>query len=466
MFEFFKKSKKLTRVHVVGVGGIGVSRIAFYYRALGLQVTGSDLYESEITTRLRDAGVQVTIGHSEKNVPEKCNLLVFSVAIAPDNPERVTATKRKIKQLSHFQAIQQIAQGKKIIAVCGTNGKSTTTAMLGFIFERAGLDPTVFVGSLVSQWQGNIRIGKGPYFIVEADELDSQFLSLKPFGIGITKIELDHLDSFRDLRDIRDAYSSFVGLLPKDGFLVFNHDDTVTMEVVNLIKLENMSGFGRQGRSIHLLHSSVLASKQHIATKVHGVEQEFTLSIAGSHNVYNALAAIGATSSAQIPFKLIQETLEEFKGIWRRFEILGFMGKALIISDYGHHPSAVRTTLEGAREFFPGKKILLVFQPHQLQRTRALFDDFVSVLSEEAADGIILVEIFQVAGRENSAVSVSSRDLALAVSRNLPEVYYAPTLGAAQAKIRSLAPAYDLIIVMGARDVYTVAERLVEKKHE
>lgn len=453
-------------IHIVGIGGIGVSRLARYFLAQGKKVSGSDLKENETVKDLVKEGVEFFSGHDEKNLPEGCGLLIYTIAIPENNPERLAAKSRGIKEISHFEALGIISRGFKTVAVAGTNGKSTTTAILGLILEAAAADPTVFIGSKLAGWNSNIRVGKGDFMVVEADELQRQFLSLSPYAVVITNIEADHLDYYKDLNDISSAFSELISKLPLEGFLVYNQDDLLSKVVAASVKSVPKISYGSGGANVSFQNIKIGDQTQEVEIKINSKKKtSFKLKIPGKFNVYNALAAIATADYLGVDWETIKKTLESFQGIWRRFERVGYAGKTLIISDYAHHPTSLLGTIEAAKQFFPGQKILFVFQPHQYARTKIMLDDFAQSLINARPENLMLVEVFDVAGRESGdGERVSSLDLLEKISRKISNVEFISSLREAEAKIRKLLPRYDVIVFMGAGDIYQVAENLAAKK--
>ncbi|HTK04891.1 MAG TPA: UDP-N-acetylmuramate--L-alanine ligase [Candidatus Eisenbacteria bacterium] len=459
------------RVHVIGAGGIGVSAVARLLRHEGKEVTGSDVARNETVDELIASGIPVTVGHKAENVPEGTDLVVYSGAVPPANPERAAAFQRGIRQLSYFEFIGEFSKERWTIAVSGTNGKSTTTAMLGLMLERGGLDPTVIVGSKVTSFPGkNLRLGESELFVIEACEHEANMLKLRPKMIVLTNIEEDHLDFYRDLGHIRDTFKEYVRALPADGKLVLNADDHVSF--YELGPAVPFVTYGMENPATYMAADLSVGNGRQMFRIVRdrdGKEETlggFELGVPGKFNVMNALAAATAAIELGCPIEAVASTLREFTGIWRRFERAGERKGAVLISDYGHHPTAVRGTVEAARSFFPDRRIVLVFQPHQHNRTRKLFEEFVA--SFDGADVVVLPEIFDVAGRESDEDAlVSSRDLAEAArlrdaDRGVTrDVLFGGGLGETLERLETLIAPNDLVLLVGAGDVYTLAKRLV-----
>ena len=417
------------KIFIVGIGGIGVSALARILKGRGREVTGSDVAASEVTSDLVSAGIPVAIGHRADNLPPECGLLIYSNAVPKDNPERAEAARRGVKQQSYPEALGKLLNDyEKVIAVAGTNGKTTTTAMIGWILEQAGYDPTVLVGSKVLAWNSNARIGGMKYFVLEADEYKRAFLNYHPDIAVITNIAADHLDYYKDLDDVKSAFLDFARNIKKGGKLI---------EGWKIVSLREIS---RR-------------------------EKNWKLRIPGRFNQENATCAAAVCRVLQVPEEKIAEALCSFAGTWRRFELVArrFIGnrEISIISDYAHHPDGIRVTLQAVYEYYPGKKILTVFQPHQHNRTKMLFKEFVEAFCTSKLNDFIISEIFDVAGREESQdQNVSSQDLVREIKQCGKNVEYAADLDEAEKIARARLGDYDMIIFMGAGDIYTVANKI------
>jgi len=461
----------IKRAHIVGAGGIGISAVAKLLQHAGAKVTGSDAVRNETVEELERAGISVTKGHAAENVPEGVELVVYSDAVPAANPEREEARRRGVREISYFDFIGEYSKSKLTIAVSGTNGKSTATAMLGLMLERAGFDPTVIVGSKVKTFPDrNLRLGEGRYFVVEACEYRANMLKLSPHMIVLTNIEEDHLDYYRDLAHIRETFQQYVDKLPSDGQLIINADDHVSFHELKPTTPFVTYGIDNPADYVARVFE-IGGGRQVFSVRRTGGHEEkvgdFSLTVPGKYNVYNAMAAATAAMELGVPPETVAAALASFTGIWRRFERLGSWRGALVISDYGHHPSAVRLTVAGAKEFYPGRRIVLAFQPHQRNRTRKLFDEFTA--SFDGADLLILPEIFDVTGRENPEdKNVSSAQLAEAVRRRDAdhgfdrEVIYASDLNQTRQIIEAKVQQNDIMILMGAGDIYTLANSLIK----
>lgn len=407
------------KIHLIGIGGIGVSALAQYYLAKGHTVSGSDLARSEITDFVKEKGVKIFIGNFAKNIKKDFDLVVYSPAVKEDNKELKQAKKYKIKTISYPEALGELTKEFYTIAVSGAHGKSTTTAMIGLVLAEAGLDPTVIVGTKVKEFGGsNFRAGKSKLLVIEACEYDNSFLYYSPKIIVVTNIDKEHLDYFKTFENVKRAFEKFIKKLPPDGHLVQN----LSLEHPDAKKIKNI------------------------------------LQVPGEHNVLNALAALQVARILEIPDEITFKALGEFKGTWRRFEIIKD-GKITVISDYGHHPNEILATLKAAREKYPRKRIWCVFQPHQHQRTFYLFNDFVKVFREVPVDNVVITDIYDVAGRETKKINKKISSEKLVKKINKGSVVYCETSELEKYLKEKIQPK-DVVIVMGAGDIYTLADKL------
>ena len=415
-------TKKL-KIHFIGIGGIGISALAKYYLAKGHKVTGSDLVASEITDALREKGAKLLIGkHRVENLPKTADLVVYSPAVPANNPELKRAKKLRIKCQSYPETLGELTKKYFTIAVSGTHGKSTTTAMIGLLLTKAGFDPTVIVGTKVKEFgNSNYRAGKSKYLVIEACEYDESFLNYYPNIIVITNIEAEHLDYFKTFNNVLKAFKKFVKKLPKDGILI--------------------------------------NEKKYKKTEKDAAKLKKVLKVLGEHNISNALAALAVARALKIPDKVSYQALSEYKGSWRRFEITKILYPKpyTLISDYGHHPTQIRVTLKAAREKYPKKKIWCVFQPHQCQRTFYLFKDFVKVFRQAPVDKLIITDNYDVAGREEKEIKkkINSEKLVKAVNKNW--VIYLPKKKIINYLKKNLKGG-EVVVIMGAGDIYKLVD--------
>lgn len=441
------------KVHFIGIGGIGVSALAKYHLVKGHQVSGSDLVTSEITEQLENQGAKIFIGkHKKENLSKDIEVVVYSPAIKEDNPELKEARKRGLKIMSYPEVLGILTKKYFTIAVSGSHGKSTITAMIALILIKAGLDPTVILGTKLKEFGdsihstssgltpshaegSNFRAGKSQYLVIEADEHFASFLNYWPKIVVLSNIEREHLDYYKNLKNILKTYKKYVSHLKEDGTLVFNKDCGNVCQVAKKIR-----------------NKKFYSIKQKESARIKKI-----LKIPGRFNISNALAALAVARVLRIPDNISFKALSKYRGAWRRFEIIDARSgnkKITIVSDYGHHPTKVRVTLKAAREKFKNKKIWLVFQPHQYQRTYYLFDDFVKVLKNAPVDNLIITDIFDVAGREEKRIkkAVSSQKLVKAI--NDKKTICIATINETADYLKKNLRGREVVIIMGAGDIY------------
>ena len=424
------------KIYIVGIGGIGLSALAQLFHHEGAEVIGSDRSESPTTAMLRAAGITVHMGHNTTQVPEDASMLVYSDAIVEGSDgyaERVKARELHIPELSYFEALGNMAQGKKVIAISGTHGKTTTTAMIAKILIDAGEDPTVVVGSISADMKSNFRAGKSDLFVVEACEYKRHFLTFRPRLLVITNIEFDHTDYFHDLDDVVAAFAESVAVVEGAGDIVTNpHNASIAKALIG------------QERSV------VDFTKEEVPDLLQP----------GDFNKENARAAKATvhTIAPHITESLIDESLATFRGTWRRFEYKGLLPKgAALYDDYAHHPTAVSKTIIAAKEKFPHKKIVVFFHPHLYSRTRDLFNDFAQALSY--ADEVYILPVY--AAREEYDSSVSNEVLALTINKQGGKAQALSGMEETTQILRELSN--DVVaFTMGAGDVYKAGEEALK----
>ncbi len=433
---------KVKKAHFIGIGGIGISAVARMFLLEKKEVSGSDTAESEITRELQKLGVKMFVGQRKENLPKKADLVIYTIAIPKTNPEYAEAVHLGIPMKSYPEMLEQLSDGKFTIAVAGTHGKTTTTAMIASVLIDAKLDPTVIVGSLLNAEhtqnkhkavQTNFVAGHSKYFVVEACEYRRSFLHIHPTILVITNIDTDHLDYYKDLGEIEKAFGELAVKVPKNGYIVTNITD----------------------RNIR---PAIKNAKAKIVDYAEFRKKDIQLKVPGAHNRENAAAALAVAHILEIEKKKAVKSLEDFQGTWRRFEYKGKMKNgAMVYDDYGHHPTEIAATLAGAREAYPDKKITIVFQPHLFSRTREHFNDFAKVLSH--ADRSVLAPIY--AAREPFDKSVSSEKLILKVKERNKHALYFETFEGIVAELEKSSSKKDLIIVMGAGDITKLSDSLV-----
>ncbi len=446
------------KIHLIGVGGVSMSGIAELLLREGYAVSGSDRQASELTEHVASLGADIRIGHNAANV-EGSDLVVYSAAIHEDNPERTRAKELGIPQIERAEMLGRLMKGYEIpVCVSGTHGKTTTTGMISEIMLDCGLDPTVTVGGSLDRIGGNLRVGGKKYFVAEACEYHSSFLSFFPKITVVLNIEADHLDYFRDIGHIIETFAALVRLTPADGVVIYNADSENVKKAVAGADCRLVS-FG--------LHSAADFSAKDVCHDgddrysytlvVRGEEKgRVSLIVPGIYNVYNSLASLAASEECCVNGQGAIGALARYAGTHRRFEKKGELNGAVIVDDYAHHPTEIDATLTAASEM-NFKKVYVVFQPHTYSRTKALYSDFVRVLSKKGLN-VILADIY--AARETDDGSVSSKQLAADITGAI----YLPSFAEIEDYLRGVASAGTLIITMGAGDVYKIGENLLKNK--
>jgi UDP-N-acetylmuramate--alanine ligase len=441
------------KVYFIGIGGIGVSALARYYLHQGAQVFGSDLFFNETIEELKDQGAMIFVGEQKaKNLPTDLDLVVYSLAVCSSNPERKKALELKkinksLKVFSYPQALGKISQQYFTIAVSGVHGKSTTAAMVTSILITAGLDPTIFIGTKIKELsEKNFRIGKSQYLILEADEWRASLLNYFPQALIITNIEEDHLDFYHNLEEIIETYQKMIDQLPAKGVLIVNEDNPAIH---------------------HLKIPSDIKTISYSLTDPVASQLKKVLKVPGEYNLSNALASYYLAQTLGVSEKDILQGLTNYQGCWRRFDQrLGKLENKdfVLVYDYAHHPTALKSFLKALREKFPQQKILAIFQPHQYERTVRLADSFIQALKESEAwvDQLIITDIYKVAGREGKGKGkIKAKDLVEAAQS--PSVVFKP-LKKLKGFLLKEIKGKEIVAVIGAGDIYEWGRSTLEKK--
>ncbi|CAG0974614.1 UDP-N-acetylmuramate--alanine ligase [Methylophilaceae bacterium] len=458
---------KVKNVHFVGIGGSGMSGIAEVLLNLGFSVSGSDLAHNSITQRLKQLGALVFQGHAKENL-EKADVVVVSSAVNESNPEVMEARSRAIPVVPRAIMLAELMRFRQGIAVAGTHGKTTTTSLIASILAEAGMDPTFVIGGRLESASANARLGTGEFIVAEADESDASFLHLTPVLSVVTNIDADHMDTYgHDFEKLKGAFVEFLQQLPFYGMAVVCIDDPNVRAILpNVSKPVMPYGFSEDAR-IRATNVRADGGRMHFTvTRINGVTTTFdvSLNLPGKHYVLNALAAIAVASELNVPDESIIKALAEFKGVGRRFERYGEIpakdgGTFTLIDDYGHHPVEMQAVVAAARGAFPGRRLVLAFQPHRYTRTRDCFEDFVKVLS--SVDALILTEVYP-AG-EPPIVAADGRSLVRAVRvADKVEPLFVETPAELPEAILGMARDGDVVIVMGAGSIGQVAARTRE----
>lgn len=450
------------KAHMIGIGGAGMSAIALALLAEGVTVTGSDLEASTYAERVIQAGGSVFIGHDPKNIGD-AEVVIVSSAIPNDNPELIEAKRRGLKILHRADALSLLMEGKCSVAVAGTHGKSTTTAMIGHIMTQLGYDPTVLIGAEAINFGSNCKIGRSEWFVTEADESDGSFLKLSPTHIVITNIELDHPDNYADEDAVFRSFAQFAERMSEDGLLVVNADCPKASKLpFQLSHPVWWMSFGIRNEAdytvcgIKMLPDGSSLFQVQRRPKYLG---EVRLKVPGEHNIANAMAAlVFCYEVLGMPFSFLAEAMSTFRGVKRRFEIVGQINGVTVVDDYAHHPTEVQALLKTAKSIFEGR-IWVVFQPHRYSRTAKLWREFGNAFHE--ADGVWVTEIF--AASEQPIEGVSGELIANAVSEQEPNklVKFENEWDKITADLTSLAQPNDAILVVGAGDIYKIAAKLL-----
>ncbi len=452
--------KNYQHIHFVGIGGIGMSGIAEVLLNLGYNVSGSDARKSAITDRLEQLGAKVYEGHAASNI-EGAQVVVTSTAVRADNPEVVEAQRRQIPVIPRAEMLAELMRLKYGIAIAGSHGKTTTTSMVATVLDKAGVDPTVVVGGRINTLGSNAKLGRGDFMVVEADESDKSFLKLSPTIAVVTNIDLEHLDFYSGLDEIRDHFVQFVNKVPFYGAVIICLDDQNVQLIIPQIKRRVIT-YGLRA------HAEIAASEVEIKQNCFG--SEFTvkrrgetlgrvkLNVPGEHNVCNALAAVAVALDLQLPFEKIAEGLEAFTGAGRRFEIKGQVDaqNILVVDDYGHHPTEIRATLAAAKTC--GRRIVTLFQPHRYTRTAALHEEFARAFYD--AEVVLLSDIY--AASEDPIPGVTSQVLAEEMERfGHRGVRYIGAVERGAEELKAVVQPNDLVLTLGAGSVWKIGEEFL-----
>lgn len=455
--------KDFKHIHFIGIGGIGVSAIAEIVKSRGVKASGSDMKESDVTINLRNQGIDVFIGHNAENIKD-ADLIVYSTAVSMENPEIVAAKEKGIPVITRSQALGlMLTEYGTSIAVSGTHGKTTTTSMVSLILDHAGMDPTVLVGGILNEYQSNARIGKSDNVVTEACEYMDSFLDLKPMVEIILNIDSDHLDYFKDIDHIAKSFGVFADNLKPNGFIVA-YDSNPFVKSVTDNRDDKVVSFGYNETSDFYAKNISFNELGHpsydLYSKENGYERRIELGVPGEHNVANSLAAIACCINLGVSLDSIEQTLESFNGTQRRFDIVGKSKDGyMVVDDYAHHPTEIKATLAAAQHL-EHKKIWCLFQPHTYTRTMALLDEFADAFND--ADNVVFAEIY--AAREKNIYKLSSKKLLEDLKERHPDkdAFYFDSFEKIADFVKNNAASGDIVITMGAGDIYKVGEMLLE----
>ena len=455
-------------IHFVGIGGVGMSGIAEVLFNLGYTISGSDLADSVTLKRLGALGITTSVGHAASNVAN-ADAVVTSTAVQPDNPEVLMAREKRIPVVPRALMLAELMRLKQGIAIAGTHGKTTTTSLVASVLAQAGLDPTFVIGGRLNSAGVNARLGQGDYIVVEADESDASFLNLLPVMAVVTNIDADHMETYgHDFARLKGAFVDFLHRMPFYGVAILCTDDPAVRDIVPQVTCPITSYGFEEGAEVRAVNVRAVEGQMHFTVqRRNGLvlpDLDIVLNLPGRHNVLNALSAIAVAVELSIADDAVQTALAQFKGVGRRFQRYGEVevrdgGTFTLVDDYGHHPMEMAATIAAARGAFPGRRLVLAFQPHRYSRTRDCFEDFVKVIGQ--ADAVLLTEVY--AAGESPIVAADGRSLtrALRVAGRIEPVFVADVADLPHA-IFNAARAGDVVVCMGAGSIGAVPSKVLE----
>lgn len=460
MFEKYKV------IHFIGIGGIGMSGIAEVLMNLGYEVTGSDLKESDTTRRLQSMGVRIGKGHRAEQVRD-AHVVVISSAVSPDNPEVIAAQQLSIPVIPRAEMLAELARMKYGILVAGAHGKTTTTSLVSTVLGQAGLDPTIIIGGKLKGIGSNARLGRGDFLVAEADESDGSFLKLSPTIAVVTNIDREHMEFFKDMDRLKEAFLSFINKVPFYGVSFICTENPHLLGLLPQVHRRYVTyGFSRAA-DIHAadIEHGFMSTSFEVIWKKESLGR-FILPLPGMHNVLNSLSCIGVGQELMVPVETIRGALSAFSGIQRRFEFKGEAGGIKVFDDYGHHPTEVKATLGAAREtlaYAPQKgRLFVMFQPHRFTRTADLLDEFAE--SFDGIDSLILLDIYPAGERPIKGISTEVLWEKIRLRGTAGAVYFSERDEAVSHAASAMKPG-DILLTLGAGDVWKLGERLLEKLH-
>ncbi len=450
--------KTIKNIHFIGIGGIGMSGIAEILLSQGFTITGSDLNKTEVTDRLENLGIKVFEGHSAENL-KNADVVVYSSAVNLENPEVKEAVAKKIPVIKRSEMLAECMRMKYGIGIAGTHGKTTTTSMVGLVLTEAGIDPTIIVGGKLSSLGGtNARLGRGEYIVVEADEFDRTFLKLTPTIAALTTLEKEHLDTYKDLDDIKSAFVEFANKVPFFGFIVLCLDEPALQDVIPQINKKIFTyGITPQAdvRAVNITH---LQNHSEFGVIYLGKELgKLCINIPGLHNVKNSLVAVTIATQMGVEFNVIKKALESFHGVYRRFE-KKYDNDVMVVDDYGHHPTEINVTLDGIRRGW-NRRLVAVFQPHLFSRTRDFYAEFGRSFLN--SDVFICTDVYP--AREKPIEGINGLLIADSAKKfGHKHVYYEPDKTKVPELLQKIYRKGDIIITMGAGDIWKFGEKFVQ----
>ena len=448
-----------SKIHFIGISGIGMSGIAELMLDKGYSIQGSDISVNDNTKRLKKKGIKFFLGHNKKNI-KYANAVVYSSAIKKNNPEIREAYIKKIPVLSRADMLSELMKNKKSIAIAGSHGKTTTTSLVGNIFNEAGLDPTIVNGGIINSFSNNNRYGKGEWMIVEADESDGTFLKL-PHQISIiTNLDIEHMDFYKSKKNLINAFEKFINLLPFYGTTIMCYDDKNLKLLINKIKTRNILTYSIKNKKADVLIFDIIQNKLKTSFKlkinnkiIHSSNYKFTINAIGNHNILNATASIIAAKLNGIKNKDINNALINYVGVKRRFSFIGKKNKSFVYDDYAHHPTEIAATLSAAKSL--KNKVIVVFQPHRYTRTKILIREFIKVLSK--VDYLFLLETYS-AG-EKIIKGATSKDIYSKILKKNKNTIYLKNIGDLNKLMKPYTLHQNTIVFMGAGSISSIAKK-------
>jgi UDP-N-acetylmuramate--alanine ligase len=455
--------KKIKHIHFVGIGGIGMSGIAEVLLNLGYKVSGSDLRESETTERLRKLGGEIAIGHSAGNITSP-HVVVISSAVTKENVEVAAAREKQVPVIPRAEMLAELMRLKYGVAIAGAHGKTTTTSMVATVLAAGGIDPTVVIGGKLNSLGTNAKLGQGEFLVAEADESDGSFLKLSPTIAVVTTIDEEHMDYYKDINEIKDAFIAFINKVPFYGVSVLCLDQPHIQELIPLVK-KRYRTYGMSSQADYQARDVALrALGSKFKVMNHSVDLGwFELSVPGVHNINNSLAAIAVAQELDVDLETTRKALKEFSGVQRRFQIKGEVNGITVVDDYGHHPTEVKATLAAAASG-ADRRVVVVFQPHRYTRTQHLLEQFFTAFNQ--ADKLVIMDIY--AAGEQPIAGVSGQALYEGIKKHgHKDVTFIPEREKVLTHLAAALKKGDLMLTLGAGDVWKIGEQVLEKlKHE
>ena len=456
--------EKYRAVHFVGIGGVGMSGIAEVLINLGYEVTGSDLKESEITRRLRDMGAKIYLGHREENI-DGPHVVVISSAVSSGNPEVVAATKLSIPVIPRAEMLAELARLKYSILVAGAHGKTTTTSLISTVLGQGGFDPTIVIGGKLKGIGSNARLGQGEFLVAEADESDGSFLKLSPTIAVVTNIDREHMEFFKNIKNLKEAFLSFINKVPFYGTAIICNENENLKEIIPNIHRKFLTYGFSEASDIYAVNieKGFMSMSFDVVYKGSGLGR-FSIPMAGSHNVLNTLACIGVALELKMDVQAVRDALGSFSGIQRRFELKGEAKGIKVFDDYGHHPTEIKATISAAKEsleFLGGNgRLFVIFQPHRYSRTYDLMDEFPPALKD--ADSLVLLDIYSAGEKPVEDVNSIKLIEKIRTMGHADAVYSADKEDAIKEVVAKMKPG-DILITLGAGDIWKLGEKVLER---